>query len=159
MITGRVFDDRDGDGVRGTDEPGVAGVPVTVDGAVAYVTGPSGEFSVPTAHGKTLLAIVPPQGWQWNGAPLVVEEERDIALSLQRLDLANSAPTESAASATVAGNAALVVAALGALVFVGLAALMQAAATRSLERAYRQHASLELEHLQAQHVNRRRAEL
>jgi len=152
QVTGQVFEDRDGDGVRGPDEPGVSGVPVTLGSTVVGVTGPGGRFSVPAARGKALLAIVPPEGWQWNGSPRIIEEkeENDIVLSLYRLKV----DTEPATAIAVLG-----VALVGALMFVGFASLTQAAATRSLERTYRQHKSLELEHLQVQIMAQRRAEL
>ena len=151
VITGQVFEDRDGDTVRGPDEPGVSGVPVTLDGVVVGVTGPGGRFSVPAARGKALLAIVVPEGWQWNGSPRITEEGNDVVLSLYRLEVDR---TEPATAIAVLG-----VALVGALVFVGFASLTQTAATRSLERAYRRHKSLELEHLQVQIVARRRTEL
>jgi len=158
VITGQVFEDRDSDGVRDSDEPGVAGVPVTLDGEVVGATDGSGRFTV-TARGKALLAIIPPEGWQWNGSPLTAEGENDVVLPLNRLNAGRTEGTESATAATAVGSAVLDVGLLAVLMFVGFALLTQTAATRSLERTYRQHKSLELEHLQVQTVARRRAEL
>lgn len=158
VITGQVFEDRDGDGVRSLDEPGIAGVPVTLDGEVIGATNGSGRFTV-TARGKALLAIIPPEGWQWNGSPLTAEGEKDVVLPLNRLNAEGMEGTGPATAATAVGSAVLDVGLLVVLAFVGFALLTQTAATRSLERTYRQHKSLELEHLQAQTVARRRAEL
>jgi len=61
-VTGVVFDDRDGDGVHGPDEPGVAGVAVT-DQVVVAVTDDRGRF-VLEASGYGLVSVDRPDGWQ-----------------------------------------------------------------------------------------------
>lgn len=61
-VTGVVFDDRDGDGVPGPEEPGVAGVAVT-DQVVVAVTDARGRF-VLDARGYGLVSVDRPDGWE-----------------------------------------------------------------------------------------------
>ena len=154
LITGLVFNDQDGDGKQGSDEVGIAGVPVVLDGKVVGVTDVSGRFSV-SVRGKALLAVVPPQGWQWRGDPVEIQaadQVTTIAIALNQVE---------SKSSVAAGSAVLGVALVGTLVlvFIGFALLTQTAATRSLERTYRQHKNLELERLQVQAVAMRKEEL
>ena len=159
VITGRVFDDRDGDGAQDADEPGVAGVPVVVDGQVVGATDAGGRFSLPLpAPGRALLSIVPPEGWEWPGEPLSIEEileVGDVAIPLHRLE---SAVTPAATAATVTGGVA-VVALLVGLAFNGFASLTQAAAVRSLQQTYRRQKSQELELVMAHEIAARREQL
>ena len=125
-----------------------------LDGKVVGVTDVSGRFSV-SVRGKALLAVVPPQGWQWRGDPVEIQaadQVTTIAIALNQVE---------SKSSVAAGSAVLGVALVGTLVlvFIGFALLTQTAATRSLERTYRQHKNLELERLQVQAVAMRKEEL
>lgn len=135
VIAGRVFDDRDGDGVQDLGEPGIAAVPVTVDGMFVGTTNSNGWFVAPIARGKGLLAIVPPHGWQWDGDPLPVAGSETtlgnvVSFAMRREE------TEPAASA-VAGKSTIIVIGVGilvALVFDGIATLVQASVARAGNR-------------------------
>jgi hypothetical protein len=61
-VTGVVFDDRNGDGVRGPDEPGLAGVAVT-DQVLVVTTDAQGAF-VLDAGGYGLVSVDQPDGWE-----------------------------------------------------------------------------------------------
>ncbi len=61
QVTGVVFDDRDGDGVQGPRDPGIAGVAVT-DQISVVVTDAAGRF-VMTARGYGLVSVDRPDGW------------------------------------------------------------------------------------------------
>ncbi|MCP3958720.1 MAG: hypothetical protein GY719_12775 [bacterium] len=142
VITGLVFDDRDGDGVQDPGERGIGGVPVTLDGEVVGATGVDGRFSLPQSDAdRALLAIVPPTGWQWVGGPFDTGEALDdVVIPLHQLEpvavSANTPPT----TVVVAG-----VALAALLAFNGVTSLLQALAVRSLTRAFRRQKSQELE--------------
>jgi hypothetical protein len=158
LVTGRVFDDRDGNGIQDSGERGVGGVAIKVDGDVVAATDADGQFTVPLAGGgKALLSIVPPDGWAWTGEMVRAEEALDtgsVAIALHRRDATAAVPTTTAISA---GLGILVLA--GGLAFAAVSSLTQAAAVHRLERTYRRHKGLELEHLQAQVVAHREAEV
>src|SRR5690606_29699233 len=59
---GRVFDDRDGDGVAGPGEPGVAGVAVS-DGRSVVRTDGEGRYRL-DARADVPLFVVKPSGWR-----------------------------------------------------------------------------------------------
>jgi hypothetical protein len=154
-----VFDDQDGNGVRDAGEPGVAGVAVKVDGQVVTATDVDGQFAVPlSSGGKGVLSIVPPQGWSWTGEMVRAEKAistGNVIIAVHRLEQpAAAAPTTTAISAGV-----LVIVLAGGLAFTAFTGLTQATSVHRLERTYRRHKGLELEHLQAQVVAVRRAEV
>lgn len=60
--SGRVFDDRDGDGQRGEDEPGVADVAVS-NGREVVRTNKKGRYRIPV-DADTILFVVKPSGWR-----------------------------------------------------------------------------------------------
>ncbi len=156
LISGLVYDDRNGDGIRGPDEPGVGGVAVTLDGQVVGATDTGGRFSLPLpGPGRALLAIVPPAGWQWTGEPVVADGALDdVAIPLHRLEPAEA--TTTAATTMAAGSVAL---ALLFLAFTGATSLLQVVAVRSLTRTYRQQKAQEMEYRQDQVITRRKAEV
>jgi hypothetical protein len=152
-----VFDDKDGDGERDIGEKGVSGVPIVLDDHVVGVTDAEGYFSVPLpGSGKVLLAIVPPEGWQWKGKPLGVEEADEVAIPLCRQE--DPAPGPITTAATVTGGVAIA-ALLAVLAFNGFASLTQAASMRSLERTYRRQKAQEMEYHQYNMVVQRQEEL
>ena len=145
VITGRVFDDRDRSTTQDPGEPGIAGVPVLLDGQVVEATDDSGRFSLPLAGlGRARLTVVPPEGWQWVGEPLIVEEARDgeVIIPLHRLE---PVPVDPATTTATVTSSVIVAALLAGLALNGFASLSQAAAVRSLERTYRRQKSQELE--------------
>lgn len=157
-VSGRVFDDRDGDGQQGSGEEGVSGVPITVDGAVVAATDDTGYFQVSVPAGRTRLAIVPPAGWGWQGLALAADElasEGALTIAVHRLEPASTAP---GATTAVTGTVMLVALAAG-MSFFGVAGLMQTAAIRRLAHTYRRQKSLELEQLQARAIDARRREV
>ena len=157
MVTGQVFDDEDGDGERDAGEKGVAGVPIVLDGQVVGTTDAEGYFSVPLpGSSKALLAIVPPEGWQWKGEPLDVEEADEVAIPLRRQKDPTLAPITTAA--TVTGGVAIA-ALLAGLTFNGFASLTQAASMRSLGKTYRRQKAQEMEYHQYNMVVQRQEEL
>ncbi len=155
-----MFDDRNDDGLCGPGESGVAGVLVFVDGRMAASTDEDGRFRfAPVGGGDRIeLVFVVSDEWKPLKDPVEIAVPADVAVPLRRAAETRASIKPKSVATTAAGGV-LGVAALAVLVFVGFALLTQTAATRSLERAYRQHKSLELEHLQAQTVARRRAEL
>ena len=56
--SGQVFEDRNGNGVRDTGEPGIPGVKVS-DGVHLSTTDASGQYDVPYEDGRTLFVIKP----------------------------------------------------------------------------------------------------
>ena len=60
--TGSVFHDRDGDGVRGAGEPGLAGVAVSNGHDVAR-TDAAGRYQL-RVNDDTILFVVKPSGWR-----------------------------------------------------------------------------------------------
>ncbi|MDQ7087278.1 MAG: SdrD B-like domain-containing protein [Acidobacteriota bacterium] len=72
QVSGVIFDDVDGDGVRAADEPGVEGVSVRLfgrsdaGGAVDEVvlTGADGSFSFTPGNGCYLLRVEDPPQWR-----------------------------------------------------------------------------------------------
>ena len=56
QLSGRVFDDLDGDGVDDAGEPGIAGVDVTAGGSSA-VTDSDGNYSLTVAAGATTIVV------------------------------------------------------------------------------------------------------
>jgi hypothetical protein len=159
IISGRVFDDRDGDGRQGPGETGVSGVPITVDDAVVAATDNAGYFQVAVPAGRARLAIVPPAGWDWQGQARLASEAAGgggFAIAVQRTQPAGAAPS---APATVATGGVVLAALVAGLGFLGVSGLIQSAAIRGLERTYRRQKSLELEQLQAQAIDARRREM
>jgi hypothetical protein len=159
VISGQVFDDQDGDGVQGPDEPGVAGIAVALDDQVVGATDTSGRFTIELPGGRrALLSIIPPDGWRWVGEPVSTDDILEggivISLSLRRVDL--SAPIPPAA--TVTGGVLMVVL-IAVIAFNGFAWLTQAAAFGRLQQTYRRHKTQELEQLQAGEIARRRTEV
>jgi hypothetical protein len=153
VITGRVFDDEDNDGVPDPGERGVAAVPVTLDGEVVTTSDGVGGFSVTLPQqGHVLLSIVPPEGWRWEGKPLSANQLSDtnVAIPLRRQVSLGTIGTT-----TVTGSIA-VAALLVGLAFSGMCSLAQAASTRSLERTYRRQKSQELEFAMASDLTRRK---
>ncbi|MFC5379212.1 SdrD B-like domain-containing protein [Aquipuribacter nitratireducens] len=66
VLTARVFDDRDGDGVRDEGEPGLAGRTVQLDGPVPVADGTTGADGTATAAvvaGTWKAYIAPRTGW------------------------------------------------------------------------------------------------
>jgi hypothetical protein len=59
--TGYVFDDRNGDGLRGPGEPGIASVAVS-DGVAVAVTDASGFYRLPDRAGARVF-VIKPRGW------------------------------------------------------------------------------------------------
>ena len=152
-----MFDDKDGDGKRDTGEKGVAGVPIVLNDQVVGATDAEGYFSLPlSGSGKAFLAIIPPEGWQWEGEPLDIEEMDEVAIPLYRQK--DPAPGPITTAATVTSGVA-VAALLVGLGFNGFASLAQAAAARSLERTYRRHKSQELELAMAQSLTARQEQV
>lgn len=159
LVSGCVFDDRDGNGVQDSGEPGVGGVAVKVDGQVVAASGTDGQFTVPLASGgREVVSVVPPEGWAWGGEMVQADEflsTGSITIALQRSNVPPAvAPTATAISAGV-----LVLALAAGLAFAALASLTQATAVHCLEKTYRRHKGLELEHLQSHVVALRRAEV
>jgi hypothetical protein len=62
VIRGVVFEDRDGDGRHGEDEPGIAGVLVT-NGLDVVVTDDRGHYEIAVREDMD-LSVVQPSGWQ-----------------------------------------------------------------------------------------------
>jgi hypothetical protein len=65
ILIGQVFDDRDGNGVQSTDEPGLAGVALIVEvtgQSQTVVTDASGAYSV-RRDPRAQVRVVPPTGW------------------------------------------------------------------------------------------------
>lgn len=57
-VVGRVFEDRDGDGVLDDDEPGLAGVLVGTSASLYVVSDAHGRFSIPgMSPGRTVIAV------------------------------------------------------------------------------------------------------
>ena len=59
---GRVFDDRDGDGLPASTEPGLAGVVVS-DGRTLALTDRDGRYRL-QAHADAPVFVVKPTGWR-----------------------------------------------------------------------------------------------
>jgi 3',5'-cyclic AMP phosphodiesterase CpdA len=59
--TGFVFDDRNGDGLRGAGEPGIASVAVS-NGVDVTLTDPSGFYRLPDRAGQRVF-VIKPRGW------------------------------------------------------------------------------------------------
>src|SRR5690606_9767583 len=59
---GRVFDDRDGDGMAGAGEPGIHGVTVSGGHSVA-LTDAGGRYRLPL-RADAVVFVVKPAGWQ-----------------------------------------------------------------------------------------------
>lgn len=148
LITGRVFDDRNGNGAQDKEETGVGGVPVTLNGQVVAATDANGQFTVQLVA-DAWLAVVPPQGWQWSGLPWPGDAPGPVVIPLRRAD-AQSTPVTAAAANTMTGGIVLAVIGLLALNLFG--SWSQSAAVRSLERAYRRHKSQELELTMAREI-------
>lgn len=64
-LAGIVFDDRDGDGRRDRDEPGIPGVAVS-NGRALAVSDAAGRYRLAVAPGQTVFAIKP-AGWRLPG--------------------------------------------------------------------------------------------
>jgi hypothetical protein len=160
VINGRVFEDRDGDGAQGPGEPGVGGVPVTLDNEVVGASDADGSFSIPLpGGGRGMLAVVPPEGWQWSGESLAAAAALEIGvvvIPLRRVEATITLP--SSATTTITGGL-IVIALIAALAFNGFSGLAQTAAVQNLARIYRREKGLELEQLQAQAVAQRRHEV
>ncbi len=60
-VHGVVFDDRNGNGLRDSGEPGLAGVAVS-DGTALVLTDAGGRYEIAAADGATLF-VVKPRGW------------------------------------------------------------------------------------------------
>ena len=60
--TGVVFDDRNGDGIRGPDEPGLAAVEVS-NGVDVAMTGAGGAYTLPDRPGAGIF-VIKPRGWR-----------------------------------------------------------------------------------------------
>ena len=60
--TGVVFDDRNGDGVRGAGEPGLAGVEVS-NGVDIALTDSNGAYQIPDRPGAGVF-VIKPRGWR-----------------------------------------------------------------------------------------------
>ncbi len=58
MVSGHVFNDTNGDGIRQADEPGIAGVKVSNGEAVA-VSAPDGSYVLPVREDMSLMVIQP----------------------------------------------------------------------------------------------------
>jgi hypothetical protein len=155
VVTGQAFDDANGNGVQDQGEPGVPGVPVALDGHVVAATDAGGRFVVPVAL-EASLAVVPPQGWEWNGQPVKISGAGDVAIPLRRVVEPQAAAVQTAT--TVTGGVAML-AVIGVLAFVGVASLSQAAAVRALERTYRRHKTQEFELAMAREIADHTAQL
>lgn len=154
-IAGRVFDDRNGNGKQDANEPGVAGVPVVINGQVVAATDSGGRFTVPVIAGAS-LSVVPPAGWQWLGNPLPADTPGNASIPLHQVE------TPAAQVAAVTGGVAsglVVIVLAGLLLFNGFTSLSQAAAVRSLEKTYRRQKSQELELRMARELAEHRARL
>lgn len=66
MLTGTVFEDRDGDGRQGRAEPGIAGVALSNGRALAITDG-RGRYRLSVSPGQTVFAIKP-AGWRLPGS-------------------------------------------------------------------------------------------
>lgn len=142
VITGRVFDDQNGNGKQDTNEAGIAGVPVTLDGHVVAATDTGGCFTVPIIP-DTRLAVVPPQGWQWSGEALLAQDlHGQVAIPLRQAEA--SAIASAAVATGVTGGITFLVLA-GLAMFIGFTSLSQAAAVRGLESTYRRQKTQEFE--------------
>lgn len=64
-LSGTVFDDRDGDGRRDPDEPGLAGVAIS-NGRALATTDAAGRYRIAVAPGQTVFPIKP-AGWRLPG--------------------------------------------------------------------------------------------
>ncbi|MEM1334960.1 MAG: SdrD B-like domain-containing protein, partial [Actinomycetota bacterium] len=98
-----VFADLDGDGVQDLDEPGVAGVTVTVrdvDGAVVgtAMSDVDGRWSIDVVPGSYLATVTAPQGWTTVGG----RDVRAATVTSGGSDLGADFPLEGARS--LAGN-------------------------------------------------------
>lgn len=65
MLAGTVYEDRDGDGRRDRDEPGVADVAVS-NGRDLVVTDAGGRYRIGVAPGQTVF-VIKPAGWRLPG--------------------------------------------------------------------------------------------
>lgn len=61
QVVGTVFDDRDGDGVRGASEPGLADVPVS-NGLDVVLTDHDGRYALDAGDGEPVF-VIKPAGW------------------------------------------------------------------------------------------------
>jgi hypothetical protein len=67
VISGTIYDDRDGDGIRDPGEPGIGGVEVRLYGAAfdqTVVTASDGSYSFSPGDGQYLIAPIDPAGWR-----------------------------------------------------------------------------------------------
>jgi hypothetical protein len=151
IITGQVFADLNADGVQDLGEQGISGVIVELDGEAVGITDADGSFSVPLpGHGKALLSLVAPAGWQWAGEPIIVEEWvtlATISLSVQPAGMEVESHTEAeeekqpvpaatavaTTAATVTSSVAILVL-VGVLAFNGVTSMAQTAAIRAGNR-------------------------
>jgi len=62
-ISGAAFLDINGDGAKGTDEPGIPGLTVTLTGGSLYTTGPSGEYEFEVIPGNYGVSVSIPEGF------------------------------------------------------------------------------------------------
>ena len=67
VVQGLVFEDRDADGHRDADEPGLPGVAIS-DGRAVVPTGADGRFRMTVEPGATVFAIKP-AGWRAHARP------------------------------------------------------------------------------------------
>ena len=134
-------------------------MPVLLDGHVVGETDTDGCFSLLLPDdGRARLTIVTPEGFEWLGGPVIVAEGvSDVAIPLRQVaglkgDLDKD--VVKMVATTAAGGAAIIALLIG-MILNGFASLTQAAAVRSLERAFRRQKSLELELAMAQDVTAR----
>jgi hypothetical protein len=155
LVSGRVFDDQDGDGQQGPDENGVSGVAITVDDTVVTATDATGYFEVSVPTGRAKLAIVAPSGWDWQGMAFTADEVAKtgaITIAVYRSDPASAAPV----TATTAISTSLIVLILGGgLAFVGVTNLVQAAAVGRFNAMYSRQKTLEGERADREEIRAR----
>ena len=154
-----VFDDRNNDGAQDPSEPGVPGVPVLLDGQRVGETDTDGCFSLLLLdEGRARLTIRTPEGFEWLGEPITVDEGvSDVAIPLRQVAGLKGGLDKDAVKmvATTAVGGAAIIALLIGMILNGFASLTQAAAVRSLERTFRRQKSLELELAMAQDLTAR----
>jgi len=132
---------------------------VLLDGHVVGETDTDGRCSLPLPdEGRAHLTIVTPEGFEWPGGPVIVDEGvSDVAIPLRQVAGLKGDLDKDAVKmvATTAVGGAAIIALLIGMILNGFASLTQAAAVRSLERTFRRQKSLELELAMAQDVTAR----
>src|SRR4029079_15692260 len=92
VIHGRVFADRDGDGVRDPDEPGVAGVRVFFEATDRATTDAAGDFILPTAFAQGIAWAWTPEGYRPGASYAQVRDPDDGVVDIPLVPFAGPDP-------------------------------------------------------------------